>query len=465
MQNQERSKMLGTMPMRALVPKISVPVMMSMLVQALYNVVDSIFVARFSPTGLTAVSLAYPIQMLMIALSTGMGVGISSLISRRLGEKSSDQARLAAWNGLAILVCGSLLFTVLGLFFAPACMRLTVSDNLAGAEEIRQLGTTYLSIVCTFSLGLFMAIQFERMLQSTGNTILAMATQMAGAVTNIILDPIMIFGLLGCPSLGVAGAAIATVIGQFVSAILGLVLNQKKNPELILHVREFHLNLQLIRLILAVGFPSTIMQAISSVMNIGMNAILSGYAEGNAAVNVLNVYFKLQSCIFMPVFGLSTGLIAIVGYNFGARDRQRVYDAIKVALLYALVIMLIGTLIFWTIPGPLMSLFESDADAVVTAAMSRIGVHALNIISLSFLAAAVGIILSSVYQAVGKGLYSLIMSVCRQLLVLLPVAFLISRLSPDVAQIWWCFPISEVVSCVICLLLYRKLDRTMLATL
>lgn len=465
MQKQERSQMLGTMPMTRLVPTISIPVMVSMLVQALYNVVDSIFVSRYDPNGLTAVSLAYPIQMLMVALAVGMGIGISSLISRKLGEQSPEQARRAAWNGLAIEVMGFALFCLVGLFLAGTLMRMTVSDNLSGADEILTMGTDYLRIVTTCSLGMFMAIFFERLLQSTGNTVLSMITQMAGAVTNMILDPIMIFGYFGCPAMGVRGAAIATVIGQFVSFLIGLVFNQVKNQELRLSLSQLRIDPILLRGIFSVGLPSTVMQAIASVMNIGLNSLLSGFAEGNAAVNVLNVYFKLQSFVFMPVFGLGTGVIAIVGYNYGARNQKRVYSAIRVCLAWALAIMILGTLLFMLFPSQLMSLFEAGDGGEVTNAMTRLGVVALRTISLSFVLAAIGIVLSNVYQAVGKGMYSLIMSLCRQLLVLLPVAWLLAHTIGTVDAVWWAFPISEAISCIICLLLFRRLDRQMLRPL
>ena len=463
MQNAERSKMLGTMSMRQLVPKVSVPIMVSMLVQALYNVVDSIFVARFDPNALTAVSLSYPFQMLMISLSTGMGVGINSLISRRLGQKRPEEARLAAWNGLFIEMLGSALFVVLGVFLAPACLRLVVSDNLTDAALISSLGSRYLSIVCTWSTGLFMAILYERMLQSTGNAPLSMLTQLSGAVTNIVLDPIMIFGLLGCPSMGVAGAAVATVIGQFVSAIIGFVLNQRKNKELQLHLSECRVHMPTIKSIMAVGFPSTIMASIGSVMNVGMNALLSSFAEGNAAVNVLNVYFKLQSFVFMPVFGLGSGMIAIIGYNYGARLKERVYSAIRVALKWALTILLFGMLAFQLLPNALLSLFESEANLEMSAAMTRLGVPALRIISCHFLLAAVGITLSNVFQAVGKGMYSLIISLCRQLLVLLPVAWLLKQLFGNVDAVWWSFVAAELVSLVLAFVFYRKIDRELLS--
>ena len=465
MQKQDRSAMLGTMEMSRLVPKISIPVMASMLIQALYNIVDSIFVSRFDPNGLTAVSLAFPFQMLMIALSTGMGTGINSLVSRRLGERQAQAARQAAWSGLLVEGSGSLLFILFGLLLAGPVMRLVVSDNLSNAASILEMGSGYLSVVTLFSSGLFLAIYFERILQATGNSVLSMITQMAGAVTNIILDPILIFGYLGFRPMGVLGAAIATVIGQWFSAVLGFLFNQHKNPELRLNLQDFKILRRDLSSIFAVGFPTTVMQAIGSVMNMGMNSILSGFELSNAALNVMSVYFKLQSFIFMPVFGLSTGIIAIIAYNYGARIKERIYSCIRVALIWAITIMLIGTLVFMLFPGQLMSIFESDVDPELTAQMTRIGVVAMRIISSSFIFAAVGIILSTVFQAVGKGVYSMIMSICRQLLVLLPAAWLLARLTGSVYAVWWCFPIAELAALVICLYYYRRCNRKMIASL
>jgi len=466
MERDERSKMLGTMPIGRLIPKVSIPIMISMLVQALYNVVDSIFVARFDPNALTAVSLGYPIQMLMIAASVGMGVGINSLISRKLGEKNREEARQAAWNGLVIESACCLLFFVIGLFLAGTFMGWLVSPTLQDAETIRGMGTSYLQIVTTFSLGIFLSITFERMLQATGNTTLSMLTQLVGALTNIILDPIMIFGLLGFPKMGVAGAAAATVIGQHVSALVGFLFNQKKNAELKLELREFAVRWPVLKDIFAVGLPSTVMQAIGSVMNVGMNGILSGFAEGNAAVNVLNVYFKLQSFVFMPVFGLGSGMIAIVGYNYGARLKERIYSAVKIAWIWVITILALGLLLFQFFPGQLMSLFESgDSTSEVTRAMTRLGVTALRIISCHFLIASVGITLSNFFQAIGKGIYSLIISLSRQLIVLLPAALLLKAVFGTVDAVWWCFLIAEVFSAALSLYFYRKCDREIISRL
>ncbi len=452
MEQQERSKMLGSMKMTSLVPKVSVPIMISMLVQALYNVVDSMFVAKYDPDALTAVSLAYPIQVLMIAVSTGLGVGINSLISRRLGEKRVEDARDAAKNGFFLLLLGYLLFLIFGLFFDGLFFRMSTKD-----ETLRALGETYTGIVTIFSFGLFFSIGFERLVQATGNTMLSMIMQLVGAITNIILDPIMIFGYCGCPEMGIAGAAIATVVGQMFSMVLGFILNQTKNPELKLSFRRFRPKGETMKNILTVGFPSIIMQSISSVMSLLFNLILMPF--GNAAVSVLGVYFKLQSFVFMPVFGLSNGLVAIVGYNYGARLKKRVYESVKVALVYAIVIMAAGMVLFMAIPNVLMGLFDKTADGSIRA----IGAPALRIISTHFILAAIGITLSTVFQAIGKGFYSLIMSLCRQLIVLIPVAWLLSRAGLETT--WWSFPIAEVVSLTVCLLLYRKVDREILSRL
>ena len=446
--NQEKSRMLGEMPMRRLVPTVSVPIMISMLVQALYNIVDSIFVAQYNPTALSAVNLAAPMQMLMIALSVGMSTGMGSVISRRLGEKNGPEARRSALNGLFVAACCWLLFVVLGLFASGPFIAFFTDD----AELIRQ-GTTYLTIVCTSSFGLFGGITMERILQSAGNTKASMITQLVGAITNITLDPVCIFVL----DMGVAGAAVATVIGQIVSFSLGLWLNQKHNPELHLSPRGFRPDVQIIRSIFVVGLPATVATAISSVLNVAMNALLMGIGE--TAMNVLGVYFKLQSFIFMPVFGLSNGMVPIVAYNYGARSRKRVYECVRVSLVWALTIMFLGMVLFLTVPEALMSMFDKTEDGSIVA----MGSVALRTISCHFLLAAAGITLSTVFQAVGKGTYSLIMSLCRQLIVLLPAAWMLSKISVD--AIWWSFLIAEAVSLTVCLILFARCDRKLLRPL
>ena len=445
---QEKSRMLGEMPMAKLVPTVSVPIMISMLVQALYNIVDSYFVAQYSEAAFSAVNLAYPLQMLMIALSTGMGTGINSVISRRLGEKNGPLARKAAMNGIFVEACSWLLFVVIGLFFS----RPFIAGFTDDAALIQQ-GTTYLTIVCTMSFGLFGAITMERMLQASGNTKASMITQLAGAVANIVLDPVFIFLF----DMGVAGAAVATVIGQITSLTLGFWLNQKQNPELRLIWDRFRPDMGIIRNISVVGFPATVAQAIGSVLNVAMNALLMGFSA--AAMNVLGVYFKLQSFIFMPVFGLTNGMVPIVAYNYGARSRKRVYECVKVSLAWAMTIMFLGMVLFLAVPEFLMGLFDSSADGEMIA----IGKIALPVISSHFLLAAAGITLSTVFQAVGKGMYSLIMSLCRQIVVLLPAAYLLAQISLN--AVWWSFPIAEVVSLTVCLLFFVRCDRKLLRPL
>jgi len=450
---EERSKLLGSMEMGRLVVKVSVPIMISMLVQALYNVVDGIFVARYSAEALTAVSLAMPIQMLIIAASTGLGVGINSLVSRKLGAKRAEEAREAAKNGIFLQLCAFALFFVFGAFAAKPFFRF-----LTPSAQLQELGGTYLSIVCTFSFGVFLSISFERLMQATGNTVLSMVTQLTGAVVNILLDPVFIFGMFGLPAMGVAGAAIATVLGQISSMALGLVLNQTRNKELRISFRGFHPNGDLLRSILSVGFPSIIMQSISSVMNVAMNLILMAY--GNAAVSVLGVYFKLQSFVFMPVFGLSNGLVAIIGYNYGARLRARVYEAIRVALVIAISIMIVGMVLFMAVPETLLAMFEAEGSREMT----ELGVVALRVICSCFIFAAIGITLSTVFQALGKGTYSLWMSLCRQLVVLIPSAWLFAQLG-GVNAVWWSFPFAEIISLAMSLILFRRVDKNMLQQL
>ena len=450
---QERSRMLGEMPMRKLVPTVSVPIMISMLIQALYNVVDSIFVAKFDPDALTAVSLANPMQMLMISLSIGMAVGVNSLMARRLGEKQPQASRQASWNGFLIQLCGMLLFLLVGIFLPEWFIGL-FSDN----PVIQRLGGAYLRICCCGCLGVFISVLMERMLQCTGNTIYSMITQMSGAVTNLIMDPILIFGYLGAPRMGIEGAALATVMGQWVSMIVGFLLNQRFNPELRISTRDCRIQGRVIKEILSVGLPSTIMSAIGSVMTTSMNKILMTYGE--KAVSVMGVYFKLQSFVFMPVFGLSNGLVPILGYNYGARNRRRIYEAIRVGLKIALGIMLVGMLLFMLLPERLMSLFESGEAGELT----EIGVVALRTISLHFLLAAVCITLSTTFQAIGRGVYSMIISVCRQLLVLIPAALILSALG-GLNAIWYAFIIAEVASLALCLTFFRYCDRKYLKTM
>ncbi|GFI21385.1 multidrug export protein MepA [Lachnospiraceae bacterium] len=425
---------MGVMPVDKLLLNMSLPMMVSMLVQALYNIVDSIFVAKLSENALTAVSLAFPIQTLLIALGTGTGVGVNSLLSKQLGEKNYKQVSVTAMNGIFLAVMNYIVFVIIGIVGVRPFYASQVKD---ADPEILSLGIQYLTIVCVCSFGLYAQLIFEKLLQSTGKTLYSMVTQAVGAVTNIILDPILIFGLLGMPKLGVAGAAIATVIGQIVGGILGFYFNIRKNGEIKLSVKKFKPDARTIGNIYKVGIPSIIMQAIGSVMTYGMNMILITFSS--TATAVFGVYFKLQSFFFMPVFGLNNGLIPIVAYNYGAGKRSRLIKAIKCSLAYAFVLLCAGFTVFETIPEVLLSMFEASDE------MLAIGVPALRVIGIHFLVAWFCIIAGSVFQALGNGVYSLIVSVARQLVVLLPVAFILARLG-GLHAVWWAFPIAEVMS-------------------
>ena len=444
---QHSSARMGTMPIPRLILKISFPVMLSMTIQALYNVVDSIYVSRMAEKeqALSALQLAFPIQMLMIAIAVGTGVGINSLISRRLGEKRREEAYSAAANGVFLAIVGWAVFALFGLFFTGTFMQAFTQDAIT-----LQMGTDYLRICTVFSLGIFVSIAIDRIMQSTGNTFYNMIVQITGAVLNIILDPIFIFGWGFVPAMGVAGAAIATVISQTASMVLGFLLNQTKNKELRLHLRGFRPKGRTILEIYKVGLPSIIMQTVGSFMIMALNLILA--ALSTVAVAVMGLYFRLQSFVFMPVFGLTGGLVAIVGYNFGAKNRKRVYEAIRVALIYAGGIMAVGTALFLLFPGFMLSLFDATPE------MLHVGIPALRVISLAFLMAAGGIILSTVFQAIGNGMLSLSVSLVRQVVVLLPAAWYLSRLS-GLSGVWWSVPLAEAVSFVLCIILYYWADR------
>ena len=414
MEIQKENKM-GVMPVNKLLLSMALPIMISMLVQALYNIVDSIFVAKISENALTAVSLAFPIQSLMIATATGTGVGVNAILSKSLGEKNFEKANRTAVNGVFLAVMSYILFVIIGLTVTMPFYRSQTSD-----AEILAYGKQYLTIVCVASIGLFAQIIFERLLQSTGKTIYTMITQGTGAIINIILDPILIFGLLGFPAMGVTGAAVATVAGQIVGGIMGVVINEKVNHEIKLIWKGFRPSLQMIGAIYRVGVPSIIMQAIGSLMTYGMNLILISFTS--TATAVFGVYFKLQSFIFMPIFGLNNGMIPIVAYNYGAGKKERLIKTVKLSVAYAMAVMVIGFLIFQTLPQVLLQWFNASDR------MMEIGVPALRIISISFLLAGFCIICGSVFQALGNGVYSMVVSIARQLVVLLPVAFLLSKL-------------------------------------
>lgn len=440
---------MGVMPVTKLIVTMSLPIMASMLVQALYNVVDSIFVARISENALTAVSMSFPIQNLMIAVGTGTGVGINALLARNLGAKDFKKVNKIANHAMFLAVASYLIFLLVGFFGAEPFFR-----SQTDIEEIVVCGTQYTKICCCLSLGVFVSIFTERMLQATGKTVYSMVTQGLGAITNIVLDPILIFGMFGLPEMGVAGAALATVIGQFVSAGVGILLNVKKNTEIDMQFKGFRPDFALIKQIYGIGIPSIIMASIGSVMNYGMNRILLGFTS--TATAVFGVYFKLQSFIFMPVFGLNNGVIPVVAYNYGAGNKERVVKAIKTSVVIALMIMTAGLIIFQTIPDVLLKMFDASET------MLFIGTPALRVISLSFLFAAFGIACSSAFQALGYAFYSMLMSVARQLVVLLPAAYLLS-LSGDVRMVWFAFPIAEVVSTIVCVFFMIHIYKTVIS--
>ncbi|MCI8431792.1 MAG: MATE family efflux transporter [Lachnospiraceae bacterium] len=443
---QPENKM-GNMPVDRLLITMSLPMMISMLVQALYNIVDSIFVSRINEYALRAVSLAFPIQSLMIAVAVGTGVGINAFLSRTLGEKDFKKANTIAVNGIFIELVSYVIFVLVGIFVSrPFFASQTV------IPEVREYGVVYLTVCCCASIGIFMQITFERLLQSTGRTMYTMVTQGVGAVINLILDPILIFGLFGLPGLGVAGAAAATVIGQIAAAVLAVVLNLKANRELHISFRGFRPDMGLIGNIYKVGVPSIVMQAIGSVMTYGMNLILEAFG---AAQTVFGVYFKLQSFIFMPIFGLNNGMVPIIAYNFGAGSRERVVKTIKSSIAYAVGIMLVGLAVMEAFPAQLIGLFNASPELL------EIGVPALRIICLSFCFAGYCIVVGSVFQALGNGVYSMIVSIARQLCVLLPVAWLFS-LSGNVDLIWWSFPIAELVSLGLSTFFLIRIDRNVI---
>ena len=447
---EEKSKIqenkMGVMPENKLLISMAVPMMLSMLVQALYNVVDSIFVSRISEDALTAVSLAFPVQNLMIAIGSGTGVGINALLSKSLGEKNQKLANKAAHNGIFLMIMSSILCALFGIF-GSRWFFTTQTEDLS----IIEYGHQYLSIVMTFSFGLYGQFITERLLQATGRTLYTMFTQGLGAIINIILDPILIFGMFGLPAMGMTGAAVATVIGQIIAAILGVWFNVKKNPDIQLSIKEIRPNKEVIKKIYSVGVPSIIMGSIGSVMTYGMNLILMGFSSTAAAV--FGVYFKLQSFFFMPVFGLNNGMVPIIAYNYGARKKDRMMKTLRLSITYAVSIMIIGFLVMQIFPAQLFSLFEASEE------MLAIGVPALRTISISFLFAGYCIIVGSMFQALGNGILSMIVSIARQLVVLLPVAFLLS-LTGNLNLIWLSFPIAEIASLTLSsIFLYRIYQR------
>ena len=442
---QKENKM-GTMPVNRLLLTMSLPMVISMLVQALYNIVDSIYVSQISENALTAVSLAFPIQNLMIAFASGTGVGVNALLSKSLGQKNFEQADRAAANGVVITVFNILLFVLIGAFGSHAFF--AAQTDIA---EIVDAGTQYMTVCATLCFGIFGEIMFERLLQSTGKTMLSMITQSVGAIINIVLDPIMIFGYFGMPAMGVRGAALATVIGQIVAMLLAVILNAKFNHEIHVRIKDMlRPHGKTIGAILKVGVPSIAMISIGSIMNFCMNLILLSFTATAAAV--FGVYFKLQSFVFMPIFGMNNGLVPIIAYNYGARSSKRILQAFKLATIYAMSYMLLGLVVFQFFPSTLLGFFDASEQ------MLLIGDVALRIISISFLSAGFNIVSGSIFQALGNGLYSLIVSVARQLVALLPIAFLLSKIG-NVDAVWWAFPISEVISTCLTLLFVRNIYR------
>lgn len=443
---------MGVMPVNRLLLNMSLPMMLSMLVQALYNIVDSIFVSKINEDALTAVSLAFPIQALMIAFAVGTGVGVNALLSRSLGEKNTERANQVATNGIFLAIVGYVLFVLIGIFLTDVFFR-TQTRAQENGELIMQYGTTYMRICCICSVGMFVQAMTEKLLQSTGKTVFAMITQMTGAVINLILDPILIFGYFGMPRMGVAGAATATVIGQCVAAVLAVVLNQLKNKEICVNFRKYPVNPGIIGEIYRVGIPSIVMQAIGSVMTYGMNLILMSFSSTAAAV--FGVYFKLQSFVFMPVFGLNNGMVPIIAYNYGAGKRDRMIRTVKFSVAYAVGLMAVGFLVFQIIPDRLLLLFEASDE------MLTIGMPALRAISCCFVFAGYSIVVGSVFQALGKAFYSMIVSIARQLLVLLPAAYLLAK-QFGLQAVWYAFPIAELISLSLSTIFFVHIYRTII---
>ena len=447
----ERENIMGTMEINPLLVKLSVPMMISMLVQALYNVVDSVFVSWVSEEALTAVSLAFSLQNMMIAVGVGTGVGVNAMLSKSLGEKNQKRANATAENGIFLSVCSFLVFLVIGLTCIKPYFYAQTSDDAIALQGIR-----YLSVCCIFSLGLFTQTMGEKLLAATGRTQLSMISQLVGAVVNIILDPIFIFGYCGEALSGTTGAAVATVIGQFCGAGMTLYFNTRKNPDIRLDFKGFRPSAKAIGRIYTVGLPSIAMQCVGSLMTFGMNLILMAFSS--TAVAVFGVYFKLQSFVFMPIFGLNNGMVPIISYNYGARRPERVKKTIRLAVCYAEGIMVLGFCIFEFFPGQVLGLFSASQ------AMLTIGIPAMRIICLHFLLAGTSIVLSSVFQALGNGLFSLIVSVCRQLFVLLPAAWLLAR-TGSVNNVWWAFLIAEIVSVLMSLAFYAHINKTIIVPL
>lgn len=446
---QTKENKMGVMPVNQLLVTMSLPMVISMLVQALYNVVDSIFVAKINENALTAVSLAFPIQTLMIAVAGGTCVGINAVLSRSLGEKDYEKVNKCACNGIILMIIGYLIFLIVGIFATAPFYRSQTDDM-----EIVQYGIDYLSVVCCCSFGIFAQFTFEKILQATGKTFYTMITQGAGAIINIILDPVLIFGLAGMPQMGVRGAAVATVIGQIIAGILAFYFNYTKNEEVKISRSGMKIDGEIIKQIYMIGIPSMIMQAIGSVMTYGMNRILISFTS--TATAVFGVYYKLQSFVFMPIFGMNNGLVPILAYNYGAGKKERFMKAMKLGIMYAVATMMIGLTVFQLIPAKLLELFEASDT------MIAIGVPALRTISVSYLIAGFCIICGTVFQALGCAVYSMIVSIARQLVVLLPAAYLLS-LTGNLNNVWWAFPIAELMSLCMTIFFLFRINRKIIS--
>lgn len=447
----KRNKM-GVMPVKKLIVTMSLPMMISMLVQAMYNIVDSIFVARLSEEALTGVTLAFPMQNLMFAVAGGTGVGINAMLSKALGEKKFDESDSAAGNGIVLNLAAALVFMAASFMGAAgAFIGMQTSDPVIARE-----GTTYLSIVMVLSIGMSAQVTMERLLQSTGRTLYTMVTQALGAIINIIMDPIMIFGLFGFPKLGVAGAAYATIIGQSIAASLALYFNIKKNHDIRFSWKILKLKADTVKRIYFVGVPSILMIAIGSVMTYLLNIILNTFSS--TAVAVFGAYFKLQSFFFMPVFGLNNGVIPVLAYNYGAKNKDRITEALRFSIVLAFLIMCAGTAVMEIMPGRLLSLFSASDD------MMAIGITALRTIAWHFPIAGLCIVLGSVFQAFGRSYYSLIVSLGRQIVVLIPVAYALS-LTGRLELVWWAFLISEVVSFILTTIFFRRINSSIIRNL
>lgn len=439
---------MGTAPVHGLLIKMALPMMVSMFVQSLYNVVDSIFVARIGEDALSAISMTFPIQMLMISTALGTAIGMSALLSRFLGAKDFERVNRVAQNGLFLAFISYIVFFLMS-FGAHRFMAFQIDDH-----NIIELGSSYLTIVMRLSLFVFIQIMFERFLQGTGKTIYILFTQASGAITNIILDPILIFGLLGAPRLGVRGAAYATVIGQFVGVIIGFLLNYYKNKDVNFRKRGFRPDIYEIKEIYKIGVPTIVMQSIGSVMIFCINLILAGF--GSTAVATFGVYFKLQSFVFMPVFGFNNAIVPIVAYNYGAHRPDRMRKVMEISMRYGIGMMLTGALMFFIIPEVLLSMFKPSEE------MLRIGVPMLRIIAINFPFAGYAITRSGIFQALGKSIYSMYISIARQILVIVPVAYLLSFIG-EVTAIWWAFPISEMVGFTMSILFTMKIKRELIS--